>query len=136
MKTLLATMILFALPAFATTVPSNTTLATDMKTIATNYAKLGKQIDNKKKNTSSVTLTKKMIEASIAAQAKTPPGAEKLEGPAKDEMTQKFQTQIQGMIDHLDAMKNALAKNDNTEARKHYEALKPWTTPTHGEQFK
>lgn len=124
-----------SLSVSASTVPSTTTLQTDMKAIATSYETLGKQIDNKARNESSKKLTQKMIEASISAQSKTPPGAEKLEGPAKDEMLQKYQAQIQGMLDHLAGMKEALKKNDNKEARKHYEALKPWTTPDHSTQF-
>lgn len=136
MKALCVPFLLFAFSASATTVPSNTTLRTEMKTIATTYEKLGRQIDDKTKNKSSRRLTNKLIEASLAAQSKTPPGAEKLEGPVKDEMLKKYQAEVQGMIDHLASLRAALAKNDNAEARKHYDALKPWTTPDHAEEFK
>ena len=65
----------------------------------------------------------------------SPPAAAKLEGAAKDEVLKKYQAQIQTMLDHLTGIKEALRKNDNQDARKHYEALKPFTEPNHGAQF-
>lgn len=115
----------FSLSASATIVPVAATIQADMKFISTNYEKLGRQIDDSAKNEGSRKLALKMIEACTDAQSKTPKAIEKLEGQAKEAAEKKHYESMQGMIDHLASLRDALASNNNAEARKHYDALKP-----------
>lgn len=68
-----------------------------------------------------------MIETCTDAQSKTPKAAEKLEGPAQEAAMKKHYEKLQGMIDHLAGLREALVANQNDEARKHFDALKPMT---------
>ena len=104
----------------------NAALGNDMKAIAESYGKLGQQIDDKTKNMESAKIAQEMIDKSMSAAKQTPPNPK---------MAAKFKTDMQMMVDHLQKMKTALAANNNAEAKTHWEALKPWTTPDHAKKY-
>ena len=137
-KTILVSL-MFGLSASAFAAPTGTDakapIKSDMKEISELYEKLGKQIGNKKQNASSQVIVQKLIDKSFDAKKQLPPGAETAPVEQKEEIVSKYNTDMQTMISHLEDMKTALNKGDNKEAKSHYEALKPWTSPDHATQY-
>ena len=139
---LVATSIAFATsttsktaPAVATTTAAATAstgeganIAEDMKVIATTYETLGKQITDKTKNASSLTMADTLIEKSNNAKS--------AKGEVPAAKAGKYEQDIESMLTHLNKMKTALQSGNNTEAKVHYDALKPWTTPSHVKKYK
>lgn len=127
----------FALPAYATKPmpPRKSSVASDMKIIASTYEQLGKQIDDKAKNAASTKMVDTLIEKSANAKKQTPPSMAQMPEDQRAKVMEKYKTDMQIMIEHLKSMKTALQANNNAQARTHFEALKPWTTPDHDKQY-
>jgi len=111
-------LLLAALPAFAQGSSGHSPLSQSMKTLASSFRTLNRQIDDPAKKDNSLQLVEKMKNAVKKSETYEPESAEQLPAEEKAAFLADYKKQLEGVSATLDKLSEAISSGDTTTAHK------------------